>query len=199
MLIVIGFFVMLEAIIGFFLKTMLSKKQDESRWNIIIYGYFIFGLLLFLSTLVIFGLWIHTREETKNISAKKQLVDNLHAEYKDDALSSTETVSNFWNMAFMKLDCCAVNAVFSTTNDFDQTPWCTTSGECQQTNSQIPKTCCNGVTVSTSSSAPSTCHANVDSGTYNNQGCYDVLIVVAILALYISKSYTGNKTSPTEQ
>ncbi|XP_062604364.1 uncharacterized protein LOC134266135 [Saccostrea cucullata] len=156
----------------------------------------------------------------KETSSKNQLEDNLHEEYKDDALSTTETVSNSWNMVFMELDCCAVSPVVSTTNDFDKTPWCTTSGECQQTNSQIPKTCCNGVTVSTYSSAPSACHANVDSETYNSQGCYDVLVnkitsyssgviavgvlliitelVEAFLALYISKSYTGNKTSPTE-
>ncbi|XP_078322943.1 uncharacterized protein LOC144622207 [Crassostrea virginica] len=68
-----------------------------------------------------------------------------------------------------------MNPVKGTTNDFDNTAWCTTLGSCQATFSEVPKTCCLGVTESTYSSAPATCHQNVDSGTYNSKGCYDAL------------------------
>uniref|UniRef100_K1QT77 Uncharacterized protein n=1 Tax=Magallana gigas TaxID=29159 RepID=K1QT77_MAGGI len=70
-------------------------------------------------------------------------------------------------MDTITLDCCGVNAVVSTTNDFDATSWCTTSGSCQATSSQIPKTCCLNVDENTYTSAPTGCHASVNSGTYN--------------------------------
>uniref|UniRef100_A0A8W8KQ19 Tetraspanin n=1 Tax=Magallana gigas TaxID=29159 RepID=A0A8W8KQ19_MAGGI len=73
------------------------------------------------------------------------------------------------------LDCCGVDPVLSMTNDFDQTPWCTTSGSCQTSRSNIPRTCCTGVDESTYSSAPASCHRNVTSGTYNAKGCYEAL------------------------
>ena len=46
------------------------------------------------------------------------------------------------------------------------TPWCTTSGSCQSTSSQIPRTCCKGVTLTNYTSAPTSCHASVNPGTY---------------------------------
>lgn len=71
---------------------------------------------------------------------------------------------------FMKFqyDCCAINQVTGTTNDFDSTPWCTTSGSCQATASQIPKTCCNGVSEDDYGSAPSDCHSSVNPGTFKS-------------------------------
>lgn len=66
----------------------------------------------------------------------------------------------------LQYDCCAVHEVTGTTNDFDNTPWCTTSGSCQATSSQIPKTCCKGVTKDNYQSASSNCHASVNSGTF---------------------------------
>ena len=83
--------------------------------------------------------------------------------------SSTLTCLKFiikqYNGIF-KHNCCAVHDVTGTTNDFDNTPWCTTSGSCQDTSSQIPRTCCKDVTLNNYTSAPSTCHASVNSGTY---------------------------------
>lgn len=70
---------------------------------------------------------------------------------------------------YLKLDCCGVNPVLSKTNDFDQTPWCTTSGFCQTSSSDIPRTCCTGVDEGIYSSAPVSCHGNVTSGTYNEK------------------------------
>ena len=63
-------------------------------------------------------------------------------------------------------DCCAVREIQGTANDFDNTPWCTTSGSCQATASQIPKTCCKDVTQDDYQNAPATCHASVNPGTY---------------------------------
>eukprot|EP00105_Crassostrea_gigas_P035431 XP_019919579.1 PREDICTED: uncharacterized protein LOC105320305 isoform X2 [Crassostrea gigas] len=65
-------------------------------------------------------------------------------------------------------DCCAINQVQGTTNDFDSTPWCTTSGSCQATASQIPKTCCNYVTEEDYGSAPTACHSSVNPGTFKS-------------------------------
>ncbi|XP_062615784.1 uncharacterized protein LOC134277470 [Saccostrea cucullata] len=78
-------------------------------------------------------------------------------------------------MMFVSLDCCAVNPVNTTTNNFDNTPWCTTSGECQQTNAEIPKTCCKGVTKTNYTSAPSTCFFNLNPGSYITKGCYQAI------------------------
>ena len=66
----------------------------------------------------------------------------------------------------MKYDCCAVHEVNGTPNGFDNTPWCTTSGSCQATASQIPKTCCKDVTQDDYQNAPHSCHASVNPGTY---------------------------------
>lgn len=61
-------------------------------------------------------------------------------------------------------ECCGVNKVVGTTNDFDNTTWCTTSGSCQATASQIPKTCCKGLTKYDYQSAPNDCHSSVNPG-----------------------------------
>ena len=66
----------------------------------------------------------------------------------------------------MKYDCCAIHDVMGTTNDFDNTPWCTESGTCQDTISQIPRTCCKDVTLTNYTSAPPSCHVSVNTGTY---------------------------------
>lgn len=71
------------------------------------------------------------------------------------------------DLYFSKRSCCGVDRVKSTTNDFDATPWCTTSGSCQATSSQIPKACCINVTENTFTLAPSGCHASVNPGTYH--------------------------------
>ena len=46
---------------------------------------------------------------------------------------------------FFQFDCCAVDPVKGTKNDFDSTPWCTMSGSCYRSDAQIPRTCCTGV------------------------------------------------------
>lgn len=81
-------------------------------------------------------------------------------------------ISNQWNFLFIDYKCCGVDTVYGTTNDFDSTPWCTTHGSCQQTNSQIPKSCCLGVSKENFQSADVKCHAQVSPQQYNDKGCY---------------------------
>ncbi|XP_061168259.1 uncharacterized protein LOC133177189 isoform X4 [Saccostrea echinata] len=99
---------------------------------------------------------------------KKVMLDSLTHSFTSDVITSSGTVSDRWNKFFIKYDCCAVNQVISTTNDFDTTPWCTTSGSCQQTNSQIPKTCCKDVTEHDYVNATDSCHATVNTGSYKD-------------------------------
>lgn len=54
-------------------------------------------------------------------------------------------------------------------NDSDWSPWCTTAGACQETFSQIPRTCCKGVTEFDYQSASSTCHSSVNVGEYHEK------------------------------
>lgn len=68
--------------------------------------------------------------------------------------------------AIFQFECCGVNKVVGTTNDFDQTPWCTTKGSCQATASQIPKTCCKGFTKYDYENAPTECHSSVNPGQF---------------------------------
>lgn len=92
----------------------------------------------------------------------------LQDHYTSDNISGSNSISNSWNKFFIEYDCCAVNQVQGTTNDFDSTPWCTTSGSCQATASQIPKTCCNYVSEDDYGSAHSDCHSSVSPGTFRS-------------------------------
>ncbi|XP_061165317.1 uncharacterized protein LOC133174253 [Saccostrea echinata] len=105
---------------------------------------------------------------------KSDMFSSLVSNFVSDDISSVNATSNEWNMFFIDYKCCAVNPVIGTTNDFDTSPWCTMSGECQQTNSQIPKACCTGATRDNYQSAPNSCHSTVTSG-FNTQGCFDAI------------------------
>nr|XP_022321656.1 uncharacterized protein LOC111123550 isoform X2 [Crassostrea virginica] len=98
------------------------------------------------------------------------LLSSLEENYKSDNITAGDMMSTSWNIFFIRYDCCAVREVQGTSNDFDNTPWCTTSGSCQATFSQIPKTCCKYVTQDDYQNAPSLCHASVNPGTYK-QNC----------------------------
>ncbi|XP_061192997.1 uncharacterized protein LOC133201219 [Saccostrea echinata] len=93
---------------------------------------------------------------------------SLKQQFTSDLILKDDSISDRWNRFFIKYDCCSVHQVTSTTNDFDTTPWCTTSGSCQQTNSQIPKACCKDVTEDDYINAAASCHATVTSGTYKD-------------------------------
>nr|XP_022327134.1 uncharacterized protein LOC111126645 isoform X1 [Crassostrea virginica]XP_022327135.1 uncharacterized protein LOC111126645 isoform X1 [Crassostrea virginica] len=110
--------------------------------------------------------------EIDYVNLQSAMKYRLSQQYSSDNMSSMSKESNAWNNFFFQYDCCAVQEVLGTTNDFDNTPWCTTNGSCQATASQIPKTCCKGVTPDDYQTAPSTCHASVNGGTFK-LGCID--------------------------
>ncbi|XP_022327787.1 uncharacterized protein LOC111127074 [Crassostrea virginica] len=113
------------------------------------------------------------RQEQKNIDyieLQKSMLLSLEKHYYGDDIIGSNDNSSAWNLFFIKYDCCAVREIQGTANDFDNTPWCTTSGSCQATSSQIPRTCCKDVTQDDYQNAPAMCHASVNPGTYR-QGC----------------------------
>ncbi|XP_062607078.1 uncharacterized protein LOC134268852 [Saccostrea cucullata] len=100
---------------------------------------------------------------------------SLTKNYTSDRTDTNNNVSNSWNLRFfIGRNCCAVNPINSTTNDFDNTPWCTTAGDCQMTNSQIPKTCCESYSAKNPVLTKGSCHEYVASGFYK-MGCFDVV------------------------
>lgn len=159
-------------------------------------------LMLVIGEVAILAQLANTIDTVENeIKSKMILALNY---FKADATTNSNSISNAWNFLFMTLNCCGVNDVALTTNDFDKTPWCTTYGSCQATISQIPKTCCLSVDENTYTSAPTECYASVNSGTYNRKGCYDALketllvyssrviaLIVATLFLEITASVIG--------
>lgn len=206
--IVIGVFIMIVSGLGLF------GACCQNKCMLVVYAVLV--LILLLMKIVIIALWFTMKDKVES-EIKAKLVTALKNNYKDDTITNSNSVSNAWNYMFMTLDCCAVNPVKGTTNDFDSTAWCTTSpGSCQATSSEVPKTCCLGVTESTYSSAPATCHSNVDSGTYNSKGCYDalkdkllsmspsiigvsitiiLLEILAVIFAFLVCSQAGDKTS----
>nr|XP_022326960.1 uncharacterized protein LOC111126542 isoform X2 [Crassostrea virginica] len=100
------------------------------------------------------------------LQLESSMISWLAKHYKSDNISNGGAVSIAWNIFFIRYDCCGISEVVGTSNNFDNTPWCTTSGSCQATSSQIPKTCCRGVTKDDYQNAPSNCHASVNDGTY---------------------------------
>ncbi|XP_061165480.1 tetraspanin-16-like isoform X2 [Saccostrea echinata] len=140
-----------------------------------VFLYAVLVLVLLVIKVVAIALWFTMKNDIES-NLQNQLLDSLHKNFVSDSVSSGNDISNGWNMIFISLDCCAVGNVTSTTNDFDNTPWCTTSGECQLTNAEIPKACCVGVTETNYTSAPSSCFYNLNPGTYNTKGCYKVIV-----------------------
>lgn len=165
-IIIIGVVIFVFAALGFF------GAYSKRKYILVEYANLVFMLLVM--KIIVISLWLTMKSEVET-EIQSKMLESLKNNFVEDTVSSTNSFSNEWNYMFMKLDCCGVNPVVSTTNDFDATSWCTTSGSCQATSSQIPKTCCLNVDENTYTSAPSGCHASVNSGTYNAQGCYDVL------------------------
>lgn len=180
-LILLGVFIVLItilAIVVILYGAVHSTKFVQVRYSSLM-------LMCFLWSALAIVLLTNTNNTVNEMKDKMVLALN---HFKADETSNSNSISNAWNLLFMILDCCGVNAVVSTTNDFDATTWCTTSGSCQATSSQIPKTCCLNVDENTYSSAPTACHASVNSGTYNTKGCFDAL---KDTVLYYSSSVIG--------
>lgn len=166
LIIVIGVFILVVSGLGLFGSCCQNKCMLTT--------YAILILILLVMKIAVIALWCTMKNKVEK-EIKDKLLVALKDNFKDDTITNANTISNAWNYMFMTLDCCGVNPVSSVTNDFDQTTWCSTSGTCQTGASEIPKTCCLNVDESTYTSAPASCHTNVNSGTYNAKGCYDVL------------------------
>lgn len=165
-LIIIGAFTLLAVVLS------IAGVFRQNKFILIEFANLV--LILFVVKIVVIVLWNSMKSKVET-DMQSKMVSNLKYQFVEDTTTNSNPLSNAWNYLHMTLDCCGVNAVESTTNDFDATSWCTTSGSCQATSSQIPKTCCLNVDENTYSSAPSGCHASVNSGTYNAKGCYAAL------------------------
>nr|XP_022327483.1 uncharacterized protein LOC111126867 [Crassostrea virginica] len=146
------------------------------------------SVVTFLAAFILYILLIHINEEYTDIDYDEldsKMLIRLETYYASDDINSGNDISIGWNNLFLKYDCCAVHEVTGTTNDFDNTPWCTTSGSCQATSSQIPKTCCKGVTKDNYQSASSNCHASVNSGTFK-QSCISRMKTLSIVNIDVN-------------
>lgn len=166
LIIVIGAFILLIAGLGLF------GACCQNKFMLVTYAVLV--LILLVMKIAVIILWFTMKNTVEN-EVKDKLIVSLKDNYKEDTLTNRNSISNAWNYMFMTLDCCGVNPVVSTKNDFDSTYWCTDDGSCHAAVSNIPKTCCLNVDENTYSSAPSGCHASVNSGTYNAKGCYAAL------------------------
>ncbi|XP_061165475.1 tetraspanin-9-like [Saccostrea echinata] len=165
LLIVIGVITLLGAVLGLLITILLQRKVFLIICSIL-------SFVVCLGTIVIIALFISGTQ-----ISKEQMVERLQDNFTDVSINSSNELSNAWNVMFLDLDCCGVNAVNGTTNDFDKTPWCTTKGDCQQTNAEIPKTCCVNVTENTYSAASDKCYSEVIKRTYKPKGCFEVIEV----------------------
>ncbi|XP_062585815.1 uncharacterized protein LOC134247476 [Saccostrea cucullata] len=104
-------------------------------------------------------------------SLQSDMSSSLLKNFVSDYIGGNE-ISNQWNFLFIDYKCCGVDTVYGTTYDFDTTPWYTTHGSCQLTNSQIPKFCCLGVSKENFRSADVKCHAQVSPQQYNDKVAY---------------------------
>lgn len=166
LIIVIGAFILLIAGLGLF------GACCQNKFMLVTYAVLV--LILLVMKIAVIILWFTMKNTVEN-EVKDKLFVSLKDNYKEDTLTNSNSISNAWNYMFMTLDCCGVNPVVSTKNDFDSTYWCNDDGSCLAAVSNIPKTCCLNVDENTYTTAPIACHSNVDTGTYNTKGCYDAL------------------------
>nr|XP_022325251.1 uncharacterized protein LOC111125579 isoform X1 [Crassostrea virginica] len=157
----------------FYVPYLFSLTEGRRTLWICVAVYYIFSGIFCYFFLDITGEIPTAKEAQTNVNyAKLQsaMVSELEKRYSSDNISSGDKYSQAWNNFFIQYDCCAVREVQGTTNDFDNTPWCTTNGSCHANTSHIPMTCCKDVTQDDYQNAPATCHASVNPGTYR-QSC----------------------------
>ncbi|XP_048777618.2 tetraspanin-9-like [Ostrea edulis] len=162
--IAIGVFIFLVAGLGLF------GACCQNRCMLVTYA--ILVLILLIIKIVAIALWFTMKGEVED-KVREEMLKSLNGHYTSNMLDSDNEISNSWNYMFLTLDCCAVNPVTGVANDFKQTPWCTTAGTCQQSNADLPGTCCTGVDANTYRTAPSDCTSAISG--YNTMGCYDAL------------------------
>nr|XP_022320307.1 uncharacterized protein LOC111122719 isoform X2 [Crassostrea virginica] len=158
---------------GLLLVMRMDKCPNSSKTILrSLYFFIIISAISFFSADLYFFITVAQEKGTETTlddsHLRKSMMALLEKQYTSDDFS--DKGSKGWNMLFVKYDCCAVNEVTGSANDFDNTPWCTTSGSCQDTASVIPKTCCKGVTQDSYKNAPSSCYYDLVPGTYGS-GC----------------------------
>ncbi|XP_056013273.1 tetraspanin-9-like [Ostrea edulis] len=95
--------------------------------NCLLITYAILVFIFLVMKIAAIVVWFQLKDEL-NHSTKDKLLEVLQKNFIDDSLNSTSKISNAWNLVILMLDCCGVNRVEGSTNDFDLTPWCTTKG-----------------------------------------------------------------------
>eukprot|EP00105_Crassostrea_gigas_P003603 XP_011416508.1 PREDICTED: uncharacterized protein LOC105320305 isoform X1 [Crassostrea gigas] len=165
-------FLVLNAIIFLLIfNSLWIPKDKEFGIFIALIGFVVVAAVYSGKTIKFYKEVLDSKTEQKDANyshIKSLMMARLEKSYVSDNVTSGDAISNSWNEFFIEYDCCAINQVQGTTNDFDSTPWCTTSGSCQATASQIPKTCCNYVTEEDYGSAPTACHSSVNPGTFKS-------------------------------
>lgn len=163
-LIVIGSFVVILSFVG------ACGAGCEIRCCLIIY--MVIVAILFLAKVVIVILWIVMSAEVEN-KLKSEMKKGL-AKFSQDSITGDET-STGWNFLQMNLECCAVDVVNGATNDYDISDWQINGAPA----TDIPLSCCPGVTSPTydTNSATASCKVAsgvAPSGNYS-KGCYDAV------------------------
>nr|XP_011417768.2 CD63 antigen [Crassostrea gigas]XP_034299584.1 CD63 antigen [Crassostrea gigas] len=143
-------------------------------------------LSLIVAQIIAVVLWILMNAEAQSY-LKSQLLSQLTNKYSNDDLI-TDEISTAFNFMFMTLECCAVNAVTGTTNDFDSTPW-VTGGSAGSKN--VPIFCCSGIDANSAGASFTTCTDSVSTG-YYGIGCYDAFynLIMKYSIYYIAVGIT---------
>nr|XP_022328005.1 tetraspanin-4-like [Crassostrea virginica] len=133
------------------------------------------SLLLYILlevTLIVLFFTVKIKVETE---LKEKMLTSLRTDYKYYYYQHNDPISIGWDDMFMELDCCAVNGVINTTNDFDKTNWCFAVSCSWIFTQNIPRSCCVNVDEASMINAPYNCHTYLEEGTFNTKGCYDEL------------------------
>lgn len=186
-------FLGLVGVVSAILTAMAFKpKCFWSLYPAILLIVFLSFLALTLSTSFFYVELLNAPIDPYKTDFNDGMISSLEANFLSDNVTTGSNISKEWNTLFMDYECCGVNKVVGTTNDFDSTPWCTTSGTCQATASQIPKTCCKGSTKYDYQNSPSDCHSSVSPGKYYEKGCYFVMKEEIINERLRFKSFTND-------
>lgn len=174
--------IFLGCVLGLSIILTISTIVPQVYFENIIYTavVFLFTVAFIVLTVLSILFYVDLYNEQINPYSKTsdlhgQMTSSLKDNYWNDNFTTGTNISNEWNHLFIDFECCGVNRVSGTTNDFDQTSWCTTNGTCQATASQIPKTCCKGLTEYDYQNAPGDCHSSVNPGKYYDKGCFSVI------------------------
>ncbi|XP_052674541.1 uncharacterized protein LOC128156433 [Crassostrea angulata] len=174
----------LECVLGLNIILTILVIFSQMFYEKILYAAAAVVFLIFTAAFVVFSvmsalpykdLYNEHIDPHKTSDLHGQMTSSLKDNYWNDNFTTGTKMSNNWNHLFIDFECCGVNRVAGTTNDFDHTSWCTTNGSCQATASQIPKTCCKGFTEYDYQNAHSDCHSSVSPGFYYDKGCFSVI------------------------